>query len=86
VSAAPLGKCKVCTYVLERIKQGYEYVLPSICVEVYKGGMTSSSSTTTTTTSGPAGDFGDCHQVRIFKGFVFFFLPQLSPVLMETLF
>ena len=24
-----------CVYVLERIKQGYQYLLPSICVEIF---------------------------------------------------
>ena len=61
VGTGALGTCKVCTYVLERIKQGYEYVLPSICIEVYKGGMAGGGSPPPTT--GPASDFGDCHQV-----------------------
>lgn len=30
-----LEKCGNCIYVLERIKQGYQYLLPSICVEIY---------------------------------------------------
>ena len=30
-----LNKCQNCVYVLERIKQGYQYLLPSICVEIY---------------------------------------------------
>ena len=29
------GKCMNCVYVLERIKQGYQYLLPSICVEIF---------------------------------------------------
>ena len=29
-----LGRCKNCVYVMERIKQGYHYLLPNICEEV----------------------------------------------------
>ena len=31
----PMDRCQICVYVLERIKQGYQYLLPSICLEVY---------------------------------------------------
>ena len=30
-----MDTCQNCVYVLERIKQGYQYLLPSICVEIY---------------------------------------------------
>ena len=30
-----MNNCENCVYVLERIKQGYQYLLPSICVEIY---------------------------------------------------
>ena len=30
-----MNNCQNCVYVLERIKQGYQYLLPSICVEIY---------------------------------------------------
>lgn len=29
-----IGRCKNCVYVLERIKQGYHYLLPNICEEI----------------------------------------------------
>eukprot|EP00499_Haloplacidia_sp_CaronLabIsolate_P009427 CAMPEP_0196770792 /NCGR_PEP_ID=MMETSP1104-20130614/1339_1 /TAXON_ID=33652 /ORGANISM="Cafeteria sp., Strain Caron Lab Isolate" /LENGTH=349 /DNA_ID=CAMNT_0042140907 /DNA_START=1 /DNA_END=1050 /DNA_ORIENTATION=+ len=35
VKGDSLGQCKNCIYVMERIKQGYQYMLPSICVEVF---------------------------------------------------
>ena len=31
-----MDNCQNCVYVLERIKQGYQYLLPSICVEIFK--------------------------------------------------
>ena len=34
-SHPPMDRCQICTYVLERIKEGYQYLLPSICLEVY---------------------------------------------------
>lgn len=30
-----MNNCENCVYVLERIKQGYQYLLPSICVEIF---------------------------------------------------
>ena len=33
--APAFGTCMNCVYVLERIKQGYQYLLPSICVEIF---------------------------------------------------
>ena len=30
-----LGRCKVCIYVIERIKTGYPYKLPGICTEMW---------------------------------------------------
>ena len=45
-----LDTCTTCVYVLERIKMGYQYMLPSICVELY------SLSTDATT-------FQQCHEV-----------------------
>lgn len=53
-----LGSCKTCVYVLERIKQGYQYQLPAICTEVFKGGLTGASTSPTL-----AEDFGACHEV-----------------------
>jgi hypothetical protein len=44
-----LGPCKTCIYVLERIKQGYEYLLPSICVEIHANNQ-------------QAEDFGKCQE------------------------
>ena len=35
VSVGKMNHCENCVYVLERIKQGYQYLLPSICVEIY---------------------------------------------------
>ena len=29
-----LGRCKNCVHVIERIKQGYHYLLPNICEEI----------------------------------------------------
>lgn len=49
-----MGGCKTCVYVLERIKQGYQYLLPAICVEVF--------SKETSAAEGKK-DFGECHQV-----------------------
>ena len=41
-SHPPMDRCEICVYVLERIKQGYAYLLPSICLEVRRedGGLT----------------------------------------------
>ena len=64
-------------YVLERIKHGFEYVLPSICIEVYKGGISAAGGGGSKGGSSggagggggakgamaPANDFGECHQV-----------------------
>ena len=53
-SAKPMDTCQVCVYTLERIKQGYQFLLPAICVELFskekdaKAGQTS---------------FAVCHQV-----------------------
>lgn len=44
--------CKNCVYVLERIKQGYQYLLPSICVEIYSKA-----------TDSPETQYATCHQV-----------------------
>lgn len=33
-SLQALGRCKNCVYVVERIKQGYHYLLPNICEEI----------------------------------------------------
>ena len=48
-----MDNCQNCVYVLERIKQGYQYLLPSICVEIFsKEG------------EGPGKEaYGVCHQV-----------------------
>jgi hypothetical protein len=48
-----LGKCRTCVYVLERIKQGYQYLLPSICVEIF--------SKTGSSADGKK-DYAYCHQ------------------------
>ena len=34
-TGSEFGPCMNCVYVLERIKQGYQYLLPSICVEIF---------------------------------------------------
>ena len=31
----PMDTCQVCVYTLERIKQGYQFLLPAICVELF---------------------------------------------------
>jgi hypothetical protein len=47
------GTCMNCVYVLERIKQGYQYLLPSICVEIFsKEGASKGKEA-----------YGMCHQV-----------------------
>lgn len=43
--------CKICIYVIERIKEGYQNLLPSICVEVFYK-----------TASDPE-SYGKCHNV-----------------------
>ena len=45
-----LDTCTTCVYVLERIKMGYQYMLPSICVELYS-------------LSTDAATFQQCHEV-----------------------
>ncbi len=45
-----LDKCTTCVYVLERIKMGYQYMLPSICTELYS-------------LSTDASTFQACHEV-----------------------
>jgi hypothetical protein len=49
-SESSMGPCKNCVYVLERIKQGYQYLLPSICVEIYSKESSSE-------------EYSTCHQV-----------------------
>lgn len=52
--AMPQGKlttCKNCIYVIERIKQGYQNLLPSICVEIF------------TKTEGSQADYTVCQNV-----------------------
>lgn len=51
--APAFGTCMNCVYVLERIKQGYQYLLPSICVEIFsKEGSAKGKEA-----------YGMCHQV-----------------------
>jgi len=33
--SASLGPCKDCIYVVERLKHGYQYMLPAVCVEIF---------------------------------------------------
>ena len=48
-----MDNCQNCVYVLERIKQGYQYLLPSICVEIFsKEGESAGKDA-----------YGVCHQV-----------------------
>ena len=48
-----MNNCQNCVYVLERIKQGYQYLLPSICVEIFsKEGAAAGEK-----------PYGVCHQV-----------------------
>merc|ERR1712196_578624 len=48
-----MDNCQNCVYVLERIKQGYQYLLPSICVEIFsKEGESAGKEA-----------YGVCHQV-----------------------
>ena len=48
-----MDTCQNCVYVLERIKQGYQYLLPSICVEIFsKEGESAGKEA-----------YGVCHQV-----------------------
>lgn len=54
--AAGVGPCKTCVYVIERIKQGYQYLLPSICMELFKGGLANGAASDTQ-------DYASCHEV-----------------------
>ena len=48
-----MDSCQNCVYVLERIKQGYQYLLPSICVEIFSKEGEEAGKTA----------YGVCHQV-----------------------
>jgi hypothetical protein len=48
-----MDNCQNCVYVLERIKQGYQYLLPSICVEIFSKEGESAGKVA----------YGVCHQV-----------------------
>eukprot|EP00939_MAST-03C_sp_MAST-3C-sp1_P001718 g1718.t1 len=47
---AQIDRCQSCLYVMEKIKMGYQYLLPSVCVELYS-------------TSENKDAFGYCHEV-----------------------
>ena len=49
-----MDECQVCVYVLERIKQGYQFLLPAICVELFSKEKNAKD--------GQA-SFAQCHQV-----------------------
>ena len=49
-----MDTCQVCVYTLERIKQGYQFLLPAICVELFSKEKSGKDGEST---------FGICHQV-----------------------
>ena len=49
--------CTICVYVLERIKQGYQFLLPSICIEVYTKAASSPSDASEY--------YASCHEVTL---------------------
>jgi hypothetical protein len=49
-----MDTCQVCVYTLERIKQGYQFLLPAICVELFSKEKTPKDGQSS---------FAICHQV-----------------------